>query len=114
VAGAQRIEATDDAVTFTFGPNQNAARGQLEQSRAWVEAAVQRLSGRRINVVVAQSQTATPPAAEPASPESKASAPAAAEGAKGGRDLKAEAMSSAAVQAMLDVFPAEIRDVEEM
>ena len=33
---------------------------------------------------------------------------------KGSRDLKAEAMSSSAVQAMLDVFPAEIRDVEEM
>ena len=32
----------------------------------------------------------------------------------GKRDLKAEAMSSTAVQAMLDVFPAEIRDVEEM
>jgi hypothetical protein len=30
------------------------------------------------------------------------------------RDLKAEAMSSSDVQAMLDVFPAEIRDVEEM
>ena len=30
------------------------------------------------------------------------------------RDLKAEALSSQAVQAMLDVFPAEIRDVEEM
>ena len=30
------------------------------------------------------------------------------------RDLKAEALSSTGVQAMLDVFPAEIRDVEEM
>ena len=30
------------------------------------------------------------------------------------RDLKAEAMSSSTVQAMLEVFPAEIRDVEEM
>ena len=29
-------------------------------------------------------------------------------------DLKAEAMADAAVQAMLDVFPAEISDVEEM
>ena len=29
-------------------------------------------------------------------------------------DLKAEAMADSAVQAMLDVFPAEIRDVEEM
>jgi hypothetical protein len=30
------------------------------------------------------------------------------------RDLKAEAMSSSTVQAMLEVFPADIRDVEEM
>jgi hypothetical protein len=30
------------------------------------------------------------------------------------RNLKAEAMSSTTVQAMLDVFPAEIRDVEEI
>ena len=29
-------------------------------------------------------------------------------------DLKATAMSDAAVQAMLDVFPAEIEDVEEI
>ncbi len=36
------------------------------------------------------------------------------EAARMQRDLKAEAMSSSAVQAMLDVFPAEIRDVEEM
>jgi hypothetical protein len=32
----------------------------------------------------------------------------------GARDLKAEALSSSAVQALLDVFPAEIRDVEEL
>jgi len=30
------------------------------------------------------------------------------------RDLKADAMSSSAIQAVLDVFPAEIRDVEEI
>jgi hypothetical protein len=30
------------------------------------------------------------------------------------RDLKAEALSSPGVQALLDVFPAEIRDVEEI
>ena len=34
--------------------------------------------------------------------------------ASGKRDLKADAMSSSAIQAVLDVFPAEIRDVEEM
>ena len=32
----------------------------------------------------------------------------------GKRDLKAEAMSSPAVQAVLDVFPGEVKDVEEL
>ena len=44
------------------------------------------------------------------SPEPKAAAPAGSPK----RDLKAEALESTGVQALLDVFPAEIRDVEEM
>jgi hypothetical protein len=48
------------------------------------------------------------PAVSSAASQGKADAP------KEKRDLKAEAMSSSTVQAMLDVFPAEIRDVEEM
>jgi hypothetical protein len=54
-------------------------------------------------------------------PSGPASAPAPAQGAApeavrgdGERDARAEALSSPAVQALLDVFPAEIRDVEEM
>ena len=43
-------------------------------------------------------------------PLSEPEAPA----SNGKRDLKAEAMSSAAVQAVLDVFPGEIKDVEEL
>jgi len=116
IATAQRIDVSDDAVTFTFGMNQNAARGNLEQSRPWMEAAAQRLAGRRINIVVVQSQAAAVPGASAAgaASEPKPAASAIADKPKGGRDLKAEAMSSSAVQAMLDVFPAEIRDVEEM
>jgi len=115
IACAQRIDVSDEAVTFTFGANQNAARGNLEQSRPWVEAAAQRLAGRRMKIVVVQSQAAGAPPAETAPPsEPKAVAPAAPPDKTKGRDLKAEAMSSSTVQAMLDVFPAEIRDVEEM
>jgi len=116
IATAQRIDVSDDAVTFTFGMNQNAARGNLEQSRPWMEAAAQRLAGRRINIVVVQSQAPAVPGASAAgaASEPKPAASAIADKPKGGRDLKAEAMSSSAVQAMLDVFPAEIRDVEEM
>jgi hypothetical protein len=116
IASAQRIDMSDDAVTFTFGANQNAARGNLEQNRQWIEAAALRLAGHRVNVVVAQSAAPAPPQPEStAAPAGPANAPAAADDKKsGGRDLKAEAMSSSAVQALLDVFPAEIRDVEEM
>jgi DNA polymerase-3 subunit gamma/tau len=106
IAQAQRIEVTGDAVTFTFAPNQNVARAQLEQNRDWLEATAGRLTGRKIRVsaVQASGEASTPEAEEKASP--------AASTAK--RDLKAEAMSSTGVQALLDVFPAEIRDVEEM
>ena len=112
IAAAQRIEVSDEAVTFTFGANQNAARGNLEQSRPWIEAAVQRLAGRKVNLVVQSAAPAAPPADAPAPVAAPAPPPEKAKG--GSRDLKAEALSSSAVQAMLDVFPAEIRDVEEM
>jgi DNA polymerase-3 subunit gamma/tau len=109
IAMAQRIDVDGDRVTFTFASNQNVPRMQLEQNRAWIEAAAQRIAGRRIAVVVAQSDAAAPgPTQTPAS----ADKPKPDEGGK--RDLKSEAMASPAVQAVLDVFPAEIRDVEEM
>ena len=104
VAQAQRIDLSDDRITFTFASNQNVARGQLDQNREWLESVAHRLAGRRIQVTSAQVQS------EAASPASAAStSPNAAK-----RDLKAEALSSSGVQAMLDVFPAEIRDVEEL
>ena len=104
VAQAQRIDLSDDRITFTFASNQNVARGQLDQNREWLESVAHRLAGRRIQVTSAQVQS------EAASPASAAStSPNAAK-----RDLKAEALSSSGVQAMLDVFPAEIRDVEEI
>jgi hypothetical protein len=113
VAQAQRIDVTDDRVTFTFSANQRALRDQCEQTRPWLEATAERLAGRKISVGALQ--------AEPSGAnERDGAAPAPAPGAHAidpndpKRDLKAEAMSSSAVQAVLDVFPAEIRDVEEM
>jgi DNA polymerase-3 subunit gamma/tau len=107
VAQAQRIDVADDRVTFTFLPMHKALREQFEQSRQWLESTAERVGGRRIAVTAVQAAVA--PGAEPPAP---AAAPATPDAGK--RDLKAEAMSSTAVQAMLDVFPAEIRDVEEM
>jgi DNA polymerase-3 subunit gamma/tau len=103
VAQAQRIDVTDDRITFTFAANQNVARMQLDSNKEWLEGVAQRLTGRRVQVTSAQLQ------ADPSLASS--AAPASTSGPK--RDLKEEARSSPSIQAMLDVFPADIRDVEE-
>jgi DNA polymerase-3 subunit gamma/tau len=106
VAQAQKIEVAGDRVTFTFSPPQRTLRDVLEQNRAWLESTAQQLTGRRIVVESAQSgATAAPPPAGDAQPPAKADRKTA---------LKAEALADAGVQALLEVFPAEIRDVEEM
>ena len=110
VAQAQRIDVSEDAITFTFSPTHRALKEQFNETRAWLEAAAEKVAGRRITVTAVQGEAGI---AAPASAKSEPSTPDAAVAA-GKRDLKAEAMSSSAVQAMLDVFPAEIRDVEEM
>ena len=54
VAQAQKIDVTDDRVTFTFLPAHKALREQFDQSRAWLEAAAERLTGRKIVVSAVQ------------------------------------------------------------
>jgi DNA polymerase III subunit gamma/tau len=105
VAQAQRIDVSDDRITFTFAANQNVARMQLDSNKEWLEGVAQRLTGRRIQVTSAQLQAADAATASSAAPSAASSAPK--------RDLKEEARSSPSIQAMLDVFPADIRDVEE-
>jgi DNA polymerase III subunit gamma/tau len=110
IAQAQRIDVAGDCVTFTFSANHRTLREMFDQNRAWVEAAAQQVAGRRIVVSVVQNGQSTEgsplPAAEPgkeqAGPPDRKSA------------LREQALADAGVQAMLDVFPAEIRDVEEM
>jgi DNA polymerase-3 subunit gamma/tau len=104
VAQAQRIDVTDERITFTFAANQNVAKMQLDSNREWLEGVAHRLTGRRVQVTSAQVQAETAPASG-AVPAAASSAPK--------RDLKEEARSSPSIQAMLDVFPADIRDVEE-
>jgi hypothetical protein len=108
IAQAQRIEVADERVVFTFAPNQTVAQMQLEQHREWLETVVRRLAGRTIPVTIARSGNGggEPTAAPEAAPALTAPDPP--------RDLRAEAMRSEAVQAVLDVFPAEVRDVEEV
>ena len=76
-------------------------------AEAGLEQTAERVAGRKVAVIAIQADSgaATSGASEPASKPAE-------QGPR--RDLRAEAMASSAVQAMLDVFPAEIRDVEEM
>ena len=111
VAQAQSIDMSGDRVAFTFLPTHRTLREQFEQTRPWIEAAAQRIAGRKVSVV-SQQADAGAAAAAPASTPTAAAAPVSSPNGK--KDLKAEAMAAPAVQAVLEVFPAEIKDVEEL
>jgi DNA polymerase-3 subunit gamma/tau len=105
VAQAQKIEVASTGITFTFAEGQRTLRDMFEQNKAWLETLAQQLSGRRIPVVSATLEagaTVVQKTPEAVATEDKKAA------------LKERAMADAGVQALLEVFPAEIRDVEEM
>ena len=108
VAQAQSIDVSGDRVVFTFLPTHRTLREQFEQTRPWIEAAAERIAGRKVSVVSQQADAGAGPAPAPPSTPPPGQSP------NGKKDLKAEAMASPAVQAVLEVFPAEIKDVEEL
>ena len=112
VAQAQRIDVNADRIAFVFGPAQSTLRQWFDQQKTWLDAAAERVAGRKIAVTSELTSATTPAGAGVSNPESRIPDPG--EAAQKKRDLKAEAMASSTVQAMLEVFPAEIRDVEEM
>jgi DNA polymerase III subunit gamma/tau len=112
VAQAQRIELQADAITFYFSPQHKALRVQLEQTRPLLESIASELAGRTMTVTSADGVAAAgPPAAAPKAAASNGGAAAAPDRTQ---ELKDRAMADNSVQAMLDVFAAEIKDVEEM
>jgi len=104
-AQAQKIEVSADRVTFSFSANQRHLRDQFEQNRGWLESMAQQISGRTI----AFSSTLSEPSVASSPPRTEGERPADRKAS-----LKEQALADAGVQTMLEVFPAEIRDVEEM
>ena len=104
VAQAQRIDLVGDRLTFRFTAAQRTLAAQIEQSRAWLEEMATEVAGRKVTVVAERSGADPQPAAQPA-------AAAATDGAD---DLREGVLGNQVVQAMLDVFGAEIRDVEKI
>jgi DNA polymerase III subunit gamma/tau len=113
VAQAQKIDVSGDRVTFTFSSNQRALRDQFEQQRSWLESTANGTFGRPVSVtaVLAESAAGSPAREAAASQSTPASAQKPADKKSA---LREKALADTAVQTMLEVFPAEIRDVEEM
>jgi DNA polymerase III subunit gamma/tau len=104
IAMAQKIEVDGDRLVFTFGPHHRALRVQLDQTRPWLEDVASKLAGRRMAIASAEGVSA-------ASKEPGVRTAAPADERKDA--LKQQALEDSGVQAMLDVFAAEIKDVEE-
>ena len=107
VAQAQRIDVEADRVVFMFAPQHHALRERLDQERPKLETLATELAGRRMAVVSVEGTAAA------AAGRSGAPAQAAPEGDRKA-ELKQQALADSGVQALLDVFAAEIRDVEEI
>jgi DNA polymerase-3 subunit gamma/tau len=117
VAQAQKIDVSADRIVFTFSPNQRTLRDQVEQNKAWLETVAQQIGGRRFTVAALQDGTpSSEPRAASRGPEQSRGTEPRTESPESDRKaaLKQQALADSGVQAMLEVFPAEIRDVEEM
>jgi DNA polymerase-3 subunit gamma/tau len=109
VVAQAHLEFEADRVVFRFGPQHRALRQQLDQMRTWLEELATRLAGHRMSVVGADAAGA--PSGKVAQAGRGTDAPKEPEDRQSA--LKQQALSDAGVQAMLDVFAAEIKEVEE-
>ncbi|HUF23770.1 MAG TPA: DNA polymerase III subunit gamma/tau [Vicinamibacterales bacterium] len=94
VMASQRIELTGDTLVITLGPQQKL----LEPPRATIEAVAAQVAGRKISVKAAQ-----PGQAAVSSAEDRRKA-----------ELKKTALEQPSVQSLIDVFGADIQEVEEI
>jgi DNA polymerase-3 subunit gamma/tau len=105
IAQAQRIDVERDRIVLAFAPRLKAIRDQVEPVRAVMEDIASKLAGRRMAVAaIVATESGTP---EPLTPGA-AAAPADRQ-----TELRQQALADKSVQALLDVFGTQIKDVEE-
>jgi len=102
VVQAQRIEVGADRIVLSFTAAQKIGP-TFDKYRPALEASATRLAGRKTSVVAEVSAEGGVAGGESRNGEADRKSA-----------LKEEALADAGVQALLEVFPAEIRDVEEM
>jgi len=103
LAQAKRIEETGDRLVLMFVASQKIEPA-FDKYRAFFEQTATQIAGRKVSVVAEVAAT------DADAPVEKRTAQDAGNKAM----LKEKALADTAVQTMLEVFPAEIRDVEEM
>jgi hypothetical protein len=104
VAQAQRIDFTDNRLVFTFTSAQRTLALQVTQSCDWLEVMASKVIGRKVTVSTEQARIEKEAVIE--SDQGALRNPQ--------QELRDEAMDDSVVQAMLEVFPADIRDVEKI
>ena len=102
VAQAQHIDLVGDRLVFAYTPAQRTLASHVQQNRGWLETLATKVLERTIAVGTTQedAKPAAPAEAPPPAPDTDL------------QELRARAMNDQVVEAMLDVFPAEIGDVE--
>ncbi len=131
VAQARRIELEGDRLVFTFPADRRTAADRLQARREWLETLAARVVGRRLTVEAVQEQEQGAPE------EPRESAAAGGPGAGGDSDtgskvagdpvagdgpaadgpaaaLRVRALGDPMVKAMLELFPVEITDIENV
>jgi DNA polymerase-3 subunit gamma/tau len=107
VAQAQTVECDGRRLVFTFGPEHEPLRAQIEARRQELEQLAQQMAGRRVPVVTMRGVAAS-------AGETKRPLPAPAVEVLPDADLRTRALADPNVRALLEVFPAEVTKVEEM
>jgi DNA polymerase-3 subunit gamma/tau len=106
IAQAQRIDIEADRILIVFAPQHKAMRVQVDPVRTTLEEIGSQIAGRRMTVSAIEAPA--PPTPSPA-PGPVGAAPAPDRQSQ----LRQQALADKSVQAMLDVFGAEIKEVEE-
>ena len=108
IAQAEKIDVKPNLVTFTFAPAHRTLRAQLERNCTWISDVASKLSEQKVTVEVVESDSPSGSLVE-TTPQS-----APEKTIDSGDTLKRQVMKDEGVQAVLDVFDAEIRKVEEI
>jgi DNA polymerase-3 subunit gamma/tau len=108
LAQAQRLELVGDKLVLTFPASFKSPA--FDKYKATIEGIATKLAGRRVTVQADTSGADQPSA--PDAPEGGGAKPPVDPQKKSA--LKEQALADPGVQALLEVFPADIRDVEEM